>query len=442
MTRNYLHKKILIFGMGLTGISCLNFFLSKGIYPKIMDTDKRPKHIEKIIKFKNICYHTGSVNYSWILQSNLIIVSPGITPSHPALKFATKKNIEIIGDIELFVQETKVPIIAITGSNGKSSVTKIVKEIIQKAGFTTYIGGNIGIPALNIVNKFAHFFILELSSFQLERTFSLKAYIATILNITPDHLNRYSSDIKEYEKAKQKIYKNSKICIINVDNPVTINRQAQLTKCISFGVHSGDYHLSHTYTNTWLCYKSLKLINTKKLKLSGRHNYINMLSALAIVHELKISFKISVRILKNFLGLPHRCQKVYKNNNITWINDSKSTNIASTKSAIQSINTKGKIRLILGGDKKSSNLNLLKPILKNNAIVIYCYGKDKKELFNLYPHKSKIFETLQEVMQHISVQVQPGDVVLLSPACSSLDQFSGFEERGNTFVKLIQELIH
>ncbi|XBC39980.1 MAG: UDP-N-acetylmuramoyl-L-alanine--D-glutamate ligase [Buchnera aphidicola (Chaetogeoica yunlongensis)] len=443
MICNYSNKKILIFGMGITGISCINFFLSKGIFPKVMDTCKNPKYIKKILKFKNISYHIGSINYSWILESTLIIVSPGINSTHPAITFALKNNIEIIGDIELFLRETNTPIISITGSNGKSSVTMMVNKIIQKSRFRAYIGGNIGIPALSILNKPADYFILELSSFQLEYIFNLKSYISTILNITPDHMDRHHLGMEQYIKIKQKIYKYSKICIINIDDPLSCNKKIKNKKYISFGLKKGDYHLDYQKNNTWICYKQQKLLNTKELKIFGQHNYINVLSALSIVHELKINLDDSLSVLKNFLGLPHRFQIVNKSNNILWINDSKSTNVASTVSAINSIQktTQSKIRLILGGDSKSANFTPLKNILTNKSIVIYCYGKCKKKIFNLHPHKSICSDTLSEIIYLIFKQVKPTDIVLLSPACSSLDQFSGFRERGNTFTRLIKHLI-
>ena len=441
MIYNYSNKKILILGMGKTGLSCINFFLSKGIFPKIMDTNKNPKCITEIHKFKNIRYHIGSINYSWILESNLIISSPGISYFHPALTFAYKHNIEIIGDIELFTRETKVPIIAITGSNGKSSVAAMVKEIIEKAGFSVYLGGNIGIPALSIINKSADFFVLELSSFQLEQTFSLKAYVSTVLNITPDHINRYPLGIKQYARIKQKIYKNAKICVINLDDKLSFKKLKKHVRYISFGENQGDYHLNSINKNIWLYYQSHKLINTTELKISGKHNYINMLSALSIVHALKIRLDVSLPILKNFLGLPHRYQIICQHNDILWINDSKSTNIMSTAAAINNISKTKKIRLILGGDSKFANLSPLKSILKNKLITIYCYGKDKKKFFKLYPYRSMCFNTLSEVIRCISRQVQSGDIVLLSPACSSLDQFPGFEARGDAFSKLVKELI-
>ncbi|XBC41962.1 MAG: UDP-N-acetylmuramoyl-L-alanine--D-glutamate ligase [Buchnera aphidicola (Kaburagia rhusicola rhusicola)] len=428
--------------MGLTGISCLHFFISRNIYPKIMDFNKSPKYIHNVQCLKNIQYHVGSIHYPWIQESDLIITSPGIQLFHPALMYAKKNKIEIIGDIELFVRETKTPIIAITGSNGKSTVTMMVRNILQLAGFKVCVGGNIGIPALNILNYPSELYILELSSFQLETTLNLKAKVATVLNISSDHMDRYPLGITEYAKHKLKIYNQAEVSILNLDDHLSFNPSIKKQPNVTFGINKGEYNLYRNNCNVWLCYKKEKLLNTDKLLISGQHNYINALSALSIVHILKVNIQTSLVALKKFLGLPHRFQLTYQKNNITWINDSKSTNIGSTKSAINNIlpYVKGKIRLILGGDGKLANFSLLKPYLKDEKIIIYCYGRSKKILFSLYPKKSICFNTLTNVIYFIKKIVKPGDVVLLSPSCSSLDQFSNFEERGNTFVKLIEEL--
>ncbi|WP_261979204.1 UDP-N-acetylmuramoyl-L-alanine--D-glutamate ligase [Buchnera aphidicola] len=433
---------MLILGMGLTGISCLHFFVSRKIYPKIMNFDSNSKYIKNIKLFKNITYHIGSINYEWIRESDLIIKSPGITLSHPALIYAHKKGIEIIGDIELFVRETNVPIIAITGSNGKSTVTTMVNNILQLSGLKVYMGGNIGIPALNILNHSAELYILELSSFQLETTSTLKPEIASVLNISPDHMNRYPLGMTEYRQKKLKIYNKAKLSILNLEDELSYNKDIKTRPNITFGVKKGEYHLKKIYNCIWLCYKSTKLLNTNKLLISGQHNYINALSALSIVHNLNIDIKISLKALQQFLGLPHRFQFVYKRNNVVWINDSKSTNIGSTQSAINNLlpYVIGKIRLILGGDGKLADFSLLKPYLKHENIIIYCYGKSQRTLSTLFPEKSMCLNTLKDTVYFIKKILKPHDIVLLSPACSSVDQFSNFEERGNVFMKLIKDI--
>jgi len=428
--------------MGITGISCLKFFISRKIYPKIMDFNYKPQCIAHVLKFKDIIYHVGSINYQWIQESNLIITSPGIPLFHPALIYAREKGIKIIGDIEIFVKETNIPIIAITGSNGKSTVTIMVKNILKSAGIKVYIGGNIGIPALKILNYPAEIYILELSSFQLETTYSLKAKVAIILNISPDHMNRYPIGMMEYVKTKCKIYQHAKKYIINVEDEFLKNNNIDKKNCITLGIEKGEYHLTKILNDFWLCYKSKKLLNTKELLISGKHNYMNALSAFSIVHSLNVNIEIILKSLKKFCGLPHRLQLIYEKNNVKWINDSKSTNIGSTKSAIENFlpNVEGKIRLILGGDGKSANFSPLIPYLKNEKIKIYCYGKSEQELAKLCPKKSICLKTLKNVIISIKKIVKSGDVVLLSPSCSSLDQFSSFEERGNMFTKFVKEL--
>lgn len=439
MKYNYFGKKVLILGIGLTGISCINFFLKQGIVPKLIDESKNPVHLQKIPN--NIKYHLGNLNHEWILESDLIVVSPGFSVFREIFLYARFLGIEIINDIELFCREINVPIISITGTNGKSTVATMVLKIAQNAGYNAVLGGNIGIPVLNLVDKKFDLCILELSSFQLEHTFNLKSKISVILNISEDHINRYPNGFKQYKKIKLSIYKKSEICIVNKKSQLKniINNQKN-KKWITFGTKKSNYQVHFDKKNVFLCHNNKKIFNITNIPLLGNHNYHNALVSFAISDAIKIPRNYIINTLKNFVNLPHRLQIIHKKNGINWINDSKSTNVNSTKTALESLKTSGTIRLLLGGDSKSANFTILKNYFKKLKIQIYCFGKDGMKLSKIYEKKSIFVKTLPEAIQLIIKQAIYGDIVLLSPGCSSLDQFSSFEERGNLFIKIVKEI--
>ncbi|VFP88203.1 UDP-N-acetylmuramoyl-L-alanine--D-glutamate ligase [Candidatus Erwinia haradaeae] len=433
---NYQGKKIVIIGLGVTGLSCIYFFISRGVLPRVIDTRITPPNLLNIPK--NIHYWFGSINTDWLLDSELIISSPGINLRHPSLIAAAKAGIEIIGDIELFCRETKTPIIAITGSNGKSTVTCLVSKIARNRGWKVGTGGNIGLPALMLLKKPAQLYVLELSSFQLETTTSLRATAATILNITEDHMERYPLGIEEYRSAKLRIYNNAQICIVNSDDALTMPKQLKNKNYRSVGVYTGDYHLKKQKNGTWLQAQGKLLLNTDQLKLFGQHNYINALTALALADAVNLPRKHSKHVLISFSGLAHRFQLVHEHNGVRWINDSKATNVASTIAALGGLRRTGVLWLLLGGDGKSANFTPLTFHLHTTNTRVYCFGRDREELAKLNPDITVKTQTMNEAIIQIAKKVKNGDVVLLSPACSSLDQFKNFEHRGLVFTKLAQ----
>ncbi|BAH83250.1 UDP-N-acetylmuramoyl-L-alanine--D-glutamate ligase [Candidatus Ishikawella capsulata] len=435
---NYINKKIVIIGLGQTGISCINFFLERDIIPRIIDTRISPPNLDKLPK--NLDYHLGSINSSWVLSADLIVVSPGISIRHPVIKQAILAGIEVVGDIEIFCREAKAPIIAITGSNGKSTVSTLVSEMAQTAGLVVGLGGNINLSALELLKNPAQFYILELSSFQLETTNSLKAAVATILNVTEDHMDRYPLGIQEYQNAKLKIYKDAHTCIINANDNMTKPPDASSKFCISFGINKGDYALQQNNHISWLQVRGKKILNTNAIKLIGKHNYSNALVALAIADIIGIPRADSLRIITTFRGLPHRFQLIHEKNGVGWINDSKSTNVDSTRAALNSLQVKNNLWLLLGGDSKSANFSSLMPYLYKKNINIYCFGQDRARIASIRPEITTCTNTMQEAIYQIISKVKPGDMVLLSPACSSLDQFSNFQHRGDCFTQLVKEL--
>ena len=435
---DYQGKKVVIIGLGVTGLSCVDFFMARGVTPRVMDTRVAPAGLDKLPEA--VERYVGGLNEDWLLTADLIVASPGIALAHPSLSAAADAGVEIVGDIELFCREAQAPIIAITGSNGKSTVTSLVGEMAKAAGLNVGVGGNIGLPALMLLDPERELYVLELSSFQLETTSSLRAAAATILNVTEDHMDRYPLGLQQYRAAKLRVYENARACIVNADDALTMPVRGADDRCISFGVDVGDYHLNRQQGETWLRVKGEKVLNVKEMKISGQHNYSNALAALALADAAGLPRASSLKALTTFTGLAHRFQLVLEHNGVRWINDSKATNVGSTEAALNGLHLDGTLYLLLGGDGKSADFTPLSRYLTGDNVRLYCFGRDGAQLAALRPDVAVQTETMEQAMRQIAPQVVAGDMVLLSPACASLDQFKNFEQRGDIFARLAKEL--
>ncbi|MEN4521880.1 UDP-N-acetylmuramoyl-L-alanine--D-glutamate ligase [Pantoea agglomerans] len=435
---DYRGRKVVIIGLGLTGLSCVDFFLAQGVTPRVMDTRVSPPGLDKLPG--QVERHLGGINGDWLLAADLIVASPGVALAHPILSEAVEAGIEIVGDIELFCREAQAPIVAITGSNGKSTVTTLVGEMAKAAGWQVGVGGNIGLPALSLLQSPAQLYVLELSSFQLETTHSLKAAAATILNVSEDHMDRYPLGMQQYRAAKLRVYENAQVCIVNADDALTMPVRGADTRCVSFGVDFGDYHLNKQQGSIWLRVKGEKVLNTAEMKMVGQHNYTNALAALALADAVGLPRASSLAALTHFNGLAHRFQLVHEHQGVRWINDSKATNVGSTEAALNGLQVKGTLWLLMGGDGKSADFTPLIPWLQGDNVRLYFFGRDGDALAALRPEIAVRTETMRQAMEQIAPQVKAGDMVLLSPACASLDQFRNFEQRGEQFAQLAKEL--
>ncbi|HHT0474279.1 TPA: UDP-N-acetylmuramoyl-L-alanine--D-glutamate ligase [Klebsiella michiganensis] len=435
---DYQGKKVVIIGLGMTGLSCVDFFMARGVTPRVMDTRVAPAGLDKLPEA--VERYVGGLNEDWLLTADLIVASPGIALAHPSLSAAADAGVEIVGDIELFCREAQAPIIAITGSNGKSTVTSLVGEMAKAAGLNVGVGGNIGLPALMLLDPERELYVLELSSFQLETTSRLRAAAATILNVTEDHMDRYPLGLQQYRAAKLRVYENARACIVNADDALTMPVRGADDRCISFGVDVGDYHLNRQQGETWLRVKGEKVLNVKEMKISGQHNYSNALAALALADAVGLPRASSLKALTTFTGLAHRFQLVLEHNGVRWINDSKATNVGSTEAALNGLHLDGTLYLLLGGDGKSADFTPLSRYLTGDNVRLYSFGRDGAQLAALRPDVAVQTETMEQAMRQIAPQVVAGDMVLLSPACASLDQFKNFEQRGDIFARLAKEL--
>lgn len=425
----YQGKQITIIGLGTTGLSCVDFFADKQAKVRVIDTRQHPAGADKLPKA--IPLHTGGLNLDWLLTSDLIVISPGLALATPEIQQAIAAGVEVVGDIELFCREAKAPIIAITGSNGKSTVTALTTEMAKQAGVKVGMGGNIGVPALSLLKDDYELYVLELSSFQLETTHSLKAKSATILNISEDHMDRYNS-LEDYRQAKLKIYQHAECVIVNGEDRQTYPEQA-VKNLKSFAEHNADYSLR----NGALFAGDEKIIETADMQIKGRHNEMNALAAMALADMAGVSRVGIVKALQRYSGLDHRFQPVPTNDGVRWINDSKATNVGSTVAALHGLQVDGTLYLLLGGDGKGADFSELKPLINRENIVCYCFGRDGAELAKL-TQNSVVVETMQQAVEAIRPQLKAGDMVLLSPACASLDQFPNFEVRGKQFAQLAQ----
>ncbi|HEV2614055.1 MAG TPA: UDP-N-acetylmuramoyl-L-alanine--D-glutamate ligase [Gammaproteobacteria bacterium] len=411
----------LIIGTGKTGQSCANYFARKNIAYKLLDT-RTLSDQDKIL----------------LANTKEIILSPGIDP-------ALFPNHKIISDIELFAREAKAPIIGITGTNAKGTVTTLLTNMINACNKTALMGGNIGIPALDLLeHEIPDFYVLEISSFQLEITEHLPCIASVILNISPDHLDRHKT-MDNYIAAKQRIYLNSQNCIYNLDDSATFPRISPsalsgllLPSKISPVARIERSEIRGNIIGFGL--KDINLLPISELKIKGLHNYSNALAALTIGKAIGLQWDKMIDALKQFPGLEHRCEWVATQHNITWINDSKGTNIGATIAALEGLGTKNNIILIAGGQGKGADFNLLKPSVDKYTREVILYGQDA-QLISKALNKTTITDSLKSAVVMAQKLAQPGDIVLLSPACASWDMFKDFEDRGRQFKDLVKECI-
>ncbi|MEC9375873.1 MAG: UDP-N-acetylmuramoyl-L-alanine--D-glutamate ligase [Pseudomonadota bacterium] len=430
-------NKALVLGMGATGISIAKWLAENKRTADFFDTRKKPPGlliIKKLIpKAEIFC---GEMPICILDNVVEILISPGFEMNLTILKDARRKNIPIRSDIDLFMNTCKGKVIGITGSNGKSTVTSLVSNMLNVLGIKAVAGGNLGTPALDLLHKDAEVFVLELSSFHLERSKYLELHAAALLNLSPDHLDRHTS-FKNYEKAKQRIYKRCGTAVVNRNEVLPQPNQ------ISFGTDIPDHNdwgLVELVNEEWIACGKKPVMPIKDLKLVGRHNLLNVLAAFAIASTLDLPLEGLIKAARDFSGLPHRMNLVPSEDGILWINDSKATNAAAALASI--VSTEGKLILIAGGDAKGADLGILSQELSKRNVTIIAIGKDRQMFVDGFTRfcKVKIADDLEQAVNMASNIANSGDTVLLAPACSSLDMFSSYAERGQRFSHAIHRL--
>ena len=438
----------LVAGLGKTGHSIARYLQRKKCDFAMFDTRKSPKGLDDFTtEFPNIDVFLESIPDELYTKLTEVIASPGVDPSHPVIHKARSLGISVVGDIECFAREVKAPVIAITGTNGKSTVTTLVSEMATEAGLLVAMAGNIGLPVLDLLDdgKQYDLWVLELSSFQLELTCSLTPLVAIILNITPDHLDRHHT-MREYKLAKHRVYHNAKYIVYNREDLMTVPSHNESNTVSSFGLNylNSQWSIIEEANKVYLAHGDIKLLSVDKLKIKGRHNWVNALAASAVANYAGVDFTSIINVLQKFAGLPHRTQWVRTLNGVEWINDSKGTNIGATISAISGIGgaIAGKIVLIAGGQGKGADFTELKPLVLEYVRCVVLLGEDAEKIKQALVGTVELHSvvSLKDAVHKSFGLAQSGDVVLLSPACASLDMFNDFNHRGEVFVSLVEEL--
>ena len=434
--------KILVVGLGDTGISVAHYLKSLKFNFAIIDSrDKPPMLTDKFFQqMLDTPMFTGGFDEAAFKVATHLVVSPGVSLNEPAIMKAIANGSKIVSDIDLFVCSVDAPIIAISGSNGKSTVTTMLGEMAKAAGIQVGVGGNLGTPALDLLALNAQLYVLELSSFQLERTSALNAAAATVLNVSADHLDRHD-DIKEYAREKQKIFNGNGVMIINIDDPVVHAMQNEHRKTLTFSINEkADFYLAFKEETEYLMHNETYLMPLAKLPLEGRHNAANALAALALGVSIGLDERSMCETLQKFKGLNHRMQRVAEMRGVTWINDSKATNIGACVAALQGYARK--VILIAGGDAKGADMAELVPAIKEKTKSVVLMGKDadliKKALNGCVPVYSA--DNMEQAVQIAADLANAGESVLLSPACASLDQYKNYQDRGEKFTKAVLAL--
>lgn len=426
-------KRYGVVGLGRTGISVVQFLLAQQAEVVAFDTRNAPALAEQLPA--TVPLHTGPLDAAQLAQCDVLVVSPGLSVQGEPFSGLRQAGKAVIGDIELFAQVADAPVVAITGSNGKTTVTTLVGEMAKEAGIAVGVGGNIGTPALELLGKGAALYVLELSSFQLETTETLSLCAATVLNVSADHMNRYA-DLAAYRDAKRRIYRHSRLCVVNADDPAT--QPVQSEHQVEFSLNGeADYWIGGLEPSLMAGDKAL--MTCRDLKMSGRHNWANALAAIALGDAAGIPRDAMVRVLKQFPGLSHRCELVGIHHGVRWINDSKATNIGATAAALQGFaDEPGNTWLIAGGDGKGADFNELAPWLKQVAGGVV-FGRDGEQIAAVWPEAETVTD-LAEAVRWCQQHAVAGDRVLLSPACASWDMYNGFAQRGDHFRELVEAL--
>jgi len=430
-----------VIGLGATGLSCVRYLVSQNIPVIVADTRENPPKLADFQReFPNLKIHLGKFSDDVFSKANTLVVSPGVSLEEPCIQKSIENNIPVIGDVEIFARDAKAPIVAITGSNGKSTLTTVMGELIKNAGKTAVVCGNIGLPVLDaIMQPTPDYYVVELSSFQLDTTYSLKAIVAVVINVSPDHMDRYAT-IADYLASKQRIYRNCENAVVNAD-------EMTIWEKLSFKKTPVAFTLEKLAKNTWglcsgyLMFGEQKIIAIDTLLLQQRHNCQNFLAALAMGMILNLPIESMCETLRHFSGLDHRCQLVKKTGDIAWYNDSKATNVGAAIAAIESMSHSVKRQLILvaGGDSKGVSLLPLQLPVKKHVSHVILLGKDADLLQQTLQDCALItrVNTIHEAVGVAKTIVQAGDVVLLAPACSSLDQYENYMARGNDFIRAV-----
>lgn len=440
------HFRIVV-GLGKSGMSLVRFLARQGVPFAVADTRENPPELATLrLQFPQVEVRCGELDVEFLCRAQELYVSPGLALATPALQEAAKRGVKLSGDIELFARHAKAPIVAITGSNAKSTVTTLVGDMARAAGKRVAVGGNLGTPALDLLADDIDLYVMELSSFQLETTERLNAEVATVLNVSEDHMDRYA-DMQAYHLAKHRIFRGARQVVVNRGDALSRPLVADQLPCWSFGLNKPDFKafgLIEEDGEKYLAYQFEKLMPVRELKVRGAHNQANALAALALGHAVGLPFGPMLAALREFTGLAHRCQWVRELRGVAYYDDSKATNVGAALAAIEGLGAdiNGKLVLIAGGDGKGADFSGLTAPVARYCRAVVLLGRDAELIAASLGDAVPLVrvKTLDEAVQRCAELAHEGDAVLLSPACGSLDMFKNFEERGRLFAQAAEGL--
>ncbi len=433
-------QRYLVVGLGETGMSVVNHLRTLGKTVSVVDTHKQPPNAAWLSDaHPEVPLYNESVPQDYFDSSVTWVLSPGIALSEPMVVDAQAEGAVLVGDLDLFMQAAKAPVIGITGSNGKSTVTTLVGEMLSAAGLRAAVGGNLSPAALTLLDENIEVYVLEMSSFQLERASALGLDVAVVLNVTADHIDHHGS-MAAYHAAKHRIFRKAKTVVVNDDDVLTqplVDSTVQVVRCGSKAHRDAEFKL----LDDALWAGVSKIIDVPAIALPGRHNHLNALVACAIVGRFNVSLADMARTLRSFTGLPHRCQIVREFAGVTYINDSKATNVGAALAAIEGVGPTSPLILLAGGLGKGQDFSALVPALNQFTRAVIVYGEAAVELAELPLSRPAIrVENLQQALDKAVDLALTGDTVLLSPACASMDQFKNYQDRGDRFAAFVLSL--
>ena len=435
----------MVVGLGVTGLSCARYLHQRGLRFSVVDTRANPPGLAAFREeMPDVTVYAGVYPLELVTGATELIVSPGISLDERVVQQARDAGVNIVGDIDLFMREATAPVVGITGSNAKSTVTELVGQMARDAQLSAGVGGNLGTPALDLLDPARALYVLELSSFQLERAGELGLEVATVLNVSPDHLDRHGS-MPRYHQAKHRIFRGCHKAVVNRDDPLTIPLVAPEVEVISWRMGEpelGGFGLRQVEGQETLCHGFDSILPSSKLGLAGRHNVANALVALALGHAVGIPLESMAVTLQQFSGLPHRCQQVAEIEGVSYVNDSKGTNVGATLAALNGLAAGRNIVLIAGGQGKGADFNQLRSAVASHCKAVILLGEDAEKMQAALQDHAPVSRaaSMEEAVSAAASQSSAGDVVLLSPACASFDMFTGYVERGEVFCQAVERL--
>jgi UDP-N-acetylmuramoylalanine--D-glutamate ligase len=438
-------RNAVVVGMGRTGLSVARHLQRSGFRIAMTDSREAPPELEGVKALgATVITRTGGFDARLLETADMVVTSPGVPLDDPFFVQARARGLDIVGDIELFARAADAPVVGITGTNGKSTVTTLLGRMAERAGVRVRVGGNLGAPALDLLDRGpTDLYVLELSSFQLDTTHSLRLKTATVLNLTADHMDRYAT-LDHYAASKARIFANCETAVINADEPevVKMPRPGQRVLCFSLLDPKADFGLviPAGRKEPWLARRGAPLLPLASLKISGRHNAANALATLALGDALRLPIAPMLDELREFPGLPHRAQWVAEIKGVKYINDSKGTNVGATLAAVGGLNEP--LVVIAGGDGKGQDFTPLAAAFRGKVRTTVLLGRDAGLIETALAgicHTVRV-ASMEEAVRAAASFAQRGDTVLLSPACSSLDMFRDYGHRGSEFAAAVRAL--